>query len=79
MSPTATTTREPNVFLDLIEAIANRHGEIDLRLDHVNLKFPMVREGIELNGAISISVHLRELGERERSARAAHEIRALER
>lgn len=79
MSPTATPPREPNAFLDLIEAIANRHGEIDLRLDHVSLKLPMIRENIEVNGAISVAVHLRELTEKERSARAAHEVRILER
>jgi len=70
---------EPNLFLDLVEAIANRHGEIDLRLDHVSLKLPVIREQIEVNGSISISVHLRELTDKERTASAAREIRASQR
>ena len=81
LMPRATTPseHEPNMFLDFIEAVANRHGELDLRLDHVTMKLPMIRESIELNGQISISVRLRELTEKERSASAAHEVRILER
>jgi hypothetical protein len=79
--PRAETRPEhpPNMFLDLMEAIANRHGEVDLRLDHVTMRLPMIRDTIELNGQISISVHLRELTEKERAASASHEVRVLER
>jgi hypothetical protein len=67
--------RPSNPFLDWVEAIANRQGEVDLRLDHLTLRLPMLQEAIEVNGALSISMHLRELTEKERSARAAKEVR----
>lgn len=73
----ASSEHQPNMFLDLMEAIANRHGEVDLRLDHVTMRLPLLRDTIELNGAISISVHLREMTEPERAASAAREVRAL--
>ncbi len=76
MAPSPGAEPHPsNPFLDLVEAIANRQGEVDLRLDHLTLRLPMLKEAIEVNGALSISMHLRELTEKERSARAAKEVR----
>lgn len=78
--PQAATSSDhaPNMFLDFMEAIANRHGEVDLRMDHVTLRLPILRDSIELNGSVSISVHLRELTAEERAAHAARQVRALE-
>jgi hypothetical protein len=68
---------DPNPFLDIVEALANRHGEVDIRLEHLNLRLPMMHDSLELNGAITVSVHLRELTEKEKAARAAKEVRSL--
>jgi len=38
----------------------------------------MIRETIELNGQVSVSVHLRDLSPKEKAARSAKEIRLLE-
>ncbi len=67
----------PNLFQDFVEAVANRHGQLDIHLEHVALKLPMLRESLELNGTISVSVHLRELTDREKQARVAKELRSL--
>jgi hypothetical protein len=64
-----------NPFHELVEALADRHGEIELRLEHVTLRFPMIPEAIELNGDVSLSVHLRHLSEDEKSAITAKEVR----
>jgi hypothetical protein len=68
----------PNPFLDMIEALADRHGEVDFRLEHLTLRLPLMPEPIEVNGAISVSVHLRALTDKEKVARAAKEIRILQ-
>ena len=62
----------------MVEALANRHGEVDIRLEHLNLRLPLMRESLELNGAITVSVHLRELSEKEKAARIAKEVRSLQ-
>jgi len=79
MSPTPRVEASPpNILVELVEALSDRHGQIDLRLDHLALRLPMIRESIELNGQVSVSLHLRDLSDKEKSARAAREIRLLE-
>jgi hypothetical protein len=79
MASSASAERnESNLFLDMVEALANRHGEVDIRLEHLNLRLPLMRESLELNGAITVSVHLRELSDKEKAARIAKEVRSLQ-
>jgi hypothetical protein len=77
MPAAAMRTGDSNLFLDLVEAISDRHGQMDIRLEHLSLRLPLVRDAVELNGTITVTVHLRDLTDKEKSARAAKEIRAL--
>jgi hypothetical protein len=74
-----TESSDPNPFLGLMEALSNRHGEMNIRLEHVTLRLPLVPETFEVNGTLTVSVHLRELSEKEKSARVAKEVRVLAR
>ncbi len=67
----------PNPFLEMMEALSNRHGQMDIHLDHVSLRLPFTQRTVELNGTVSVSIHLRELSEKERSAHAAKQVRSL--
>lgn len=75
MTPTGGPPSSANPFLDFVEAIANRQGEVDVRLEHLTLRLPMLREPIEVNGSLTVSVHVRELTEKERSVRVTKEVR----
>lgn len=66
-----------NFFNDLMTAVADRHGQLDIRLEHVALRLPLINESLELNGTISLTVHLRDLTDKEKQARAAKEVRLL--
>ncbi len=68
---------DSNLFQDLVQAIADRHGQMDIRLDHLELRLPLIHESVELNGTISVTVHMRELTDREKQARVAKELRHL--
>ena len=70
---------ESNLFQDFVQAIADRHGQVDIRLENVSVRLPLLRENIELNGTISVSVHMRELTDKEKQARVAKELRTLSR
>jgi len=74
-----TLSGDSNLFQDFVQAIADHHGELDIRLEHLELKLPLVRESFEVNGTISVSLHMRELTEKEKQARVAKEIRVLAR
>jgi hypothetical protein len=79
MPPSArAASPQPNPLLDMVEALSDRQGELDIRLEHLSLRLPMIPESVELNGQITISLHLRELSDKEKAARAAREIRLLE-
>jgi hypothetical protein len=77
MAPPTVRAGDSNPFLDLIEAISDRQGEMDIRLEHVTLKLPLVPESIELNGTVTLTVHMRDLTDKEKAAHASKEIRAL--
>jgi hypothetical protein len=66
-----------NPFQDWMDAMANQRGELDLRLEGVEVRLPFVPTPIEVSGTVTVSFHLRELTEKEREARAAKEIRLL--
>ncbi len=74
-----TEASEQNPFLGLMEALSNRHGEMNVRLDHVTLRLPLVPQPIEVNGTLTVSLHLRDLSEKEKAAHAAREVRVLAR
>ncbi len=77
MSPTVEAAeRTTNPFVDLLEALANHHGQFDIRLDHLSMKFPF-GGSVEVNGTMSLSVHLRELTEKEKGAHVARQLRQL--
>jgi hypothetical protein len=63
-------------FVEMVEALSNRHGQVDIRLERFSVKLPFGGE-IELTGAMSVSVHLRELTERERKAHEGRQLHAL--
>jgi hypothetical protein len=77
MAPPTVRSGDSNLFLDLIEAISDRQGEMDIRLEHVSLRLPLVPETIEVNGTITLRVHMRDLTDKEKAAHASKEIRAL--
>jgi hypothetical protein len=68
---------ESNLFQDFVQAVADRHGQLDIRLENLSVRLPFLREKVELNGTISVSVHMRDLTDKEKQARVAKELRVL--
>lgn len=66
-----------NPFAEMLEALSNHHGQVDIRLERLSLRLPFTGTPVELNGNVSVSVHLRELSDKERSAHVAKQLRAL--
>ncbi len=62
------------MFEGLIEALADKHSQLDIRLRGLTLKFPGIKEGIELTGTVSFSVHMRDLTDDEKKALAEHHV-----
>lgn len=61
----------------VLGALANRHGQMDIRLDKISLGIPGSPLGLELNGNVSVVVHLRDLTDAEREAHVARNVAAI--
>ncbi|HZY92733.1 MAG TPA: hypothetical protein VFG07_08210 [Thermoplasmata archaeon] len=76
MAPT--TPQETEAFVSgLLGALANKHGQMDIRLDRVSLGIPGSPLGVELNGTVSVVVHMRDLTEEERKAHVTRNMAAI--
>ena len=65
---------EKGLFEGLIEALANKHSQLEINFQNVNLRMPGMQLGVELNGAVSLSVHMRDMSEDEKRAFAAKNV-----
>lgn len=66
---------EKGMFEGLIEALANKHSQLDLNFQNVSVRLPGIEQiGVELNGTITLAVHMRELTEEEKRALSAKNV-----
>ncbi|HYK93273.1 MAG TPA: hypothetical protein VEY07_04430 [Thermoplasmata archaeon] len=72
------TALETEAFVSgLVGALANKHGQMDIRLDKVSLGIPGSPLGVELNGTVSVVVHMRDLTDEERKAHITRNVAAI--
>lgn len=50
------------------EALTDKHGEVNVRFDRVELRWKGTPLGFELNGALSMAMHFRDLSDDEKQA-----------
>ena len=65
------------MFEGLIEALANKQSQVDLTFNRTSLRFPGTAVGMEINGAISLVVHMRELTDEEKQILASKNVATL--
>jgi hypothetical protein len=58
----------------LVEAISDKYTEFDINLQGVNVKLPRSGISLELNGLVTLTVHMRILTEDEKRASAAKNV-----
>ncbi|MFZ0698595.1 MAG: hypothetical protein WAN74_00120 [Thermoplasmata archaeon] len=66
---------ESGPILDVVNALADREGELEIRLEDFSIHLPMVPEGIRLDGTLFISLRMRELSEEEKRAHSDRAVR----
>jgi hypothetical protein len=72
---TDVASREKGLFQGLIEALADKHSQLDLNFQNVSVRIPgMQQMGVELNGTVTLSVHMRDLTDEEKQAFAARNV-----
>jgi hypothetical protein len=58
----------------LIDALADKHSQIDINFQNTNIRIPGMQMSIELNGLITLTSHIRALTEEEKKASASKNI-----
>jgi hypothetical protein len=76
MSTTETPKSGERVRLieGLIEALQNKQSEIALNFHKTSIGIPRLRTTMELNGSISVTVHMRDLTDNEKQAYAQRAV-----
>lgn len=64
---------------EMIAALSDKHAQLDVQLRSVTLNLGGTRLGLELNGTVTMAVHMRDLTDKERDAHIAHNIAASKR
>lgn len=68
---------EKGVLGGVLESLANKHSKLELNFEKVTVTLPNVRMSLELNGTVTLSVHMREMTEEEKKALAAKNVAML--
>ncbi len=68
---------ERGLFEGLLEALADKHSQLDINLQGVNIKLPSTRLGVELNGLVTLTAHVRDLTEEEKKTSSAKNIAVM--
>ena len=58
----------------LVEALADKHSQLDINFQNTFIRIPGLGASIELNGLITLTSHLRDLTDEEKQASAAKNI-----
>jgi len=56
------------IFEGILEALANKHSQLDIDLQNVRIKLPRAQMTVELNGLVTVTAHVRDLTQDEMKA-----------
>lgn len=62
----------------LIDALSDKHSQLDIRLEGLTLSMGDSRLALHLSGTVSLAIHLRDLTDAEKDAHAAASIARLQ-
>jgi hypothetical protein len=62
------------VFERLLEAISDKHGQVDVNLQGLAITLPGTPIGVEVRGLVTFTIHMRDLTEGEKKASAAKNV-----
>ena len=68
---------EKGIFEGLIEALSDKHSQLDMNFQHARVNLLGSQLGWELNGVLSLTVHMRELTEDEKRASAEKNVAVM--
>jgi hypothetical protein len=65
---------EKSVVEGILEALSNKHSQLDISLQGMQVRFPSIGMSIECSGLITLSAHVRDITEDEKRASASKNV-----
>ena len=59
---------DTSFFEGLIESLADKHSQLDVHFQNTSIKLPGIEKSLEIDGLVTLSVHVRELTDEEKKA-----------
>jgi hypothetical protein len=68
-------SRTEKGFLDgLIGSLADKHSQLDINFQKTNIKLPGLEQSLQIDGLVTLTVHVRELTDEEREASSKRNV-----
>ena len=74
MAQKNTTDAERSLVEGVIQALSDKHSQLDISFQGMSVKFPSIGMSIECNGLITLSAHVRDITEDEKRASATKNV-----
>jgi len=65
---------EKSLVADFLEALSDKHSQMDINLQGMSVRFPSTGVSIEFNGLLTITSHVRDMTDDEKKASASKNI-----
>ena len=65
---------ERSIVADLLEALSDKHSQVDINLQGMNVRFPSTGISVEFNGLLTVTSHMRDLTDDEKKASAGRNV-----
>ena len=65
---------ERSILAEFLEALSDKHSQVDINLQGMNVRFPSTGVSVEFNGLVTVTSHVRDLTEDEKKASAGRNV-----
>jgi hypothetical protein len=72
--PDAGEIVEKGPLVRIIEALEGKHSQLDINFQKTSVRIPGIQQSVELNGLLTVSIHMRDLTEEEKRASAQRNV-----
>lgn len=68
------TEAEKSIVEGILEALSDKHSELDINLQGMNVRLPNLGMSVECNGHITLTAHVRDITDDEKKASASRNV-----
>ena len=74
MAQSKSVAAEKSMVEGILEALADRHSQLDINFQGMSVKFPSVGMSVECTGLVTLTAHVRDITDEEKKASATKNV-----